>query len=221
VHAETQLQQPFYTFTLGTPNGDPKRIDQGRGLLLLGRLGMRWQNKVNSLEVGGQFGREMKALRGYRFENQGVVVECLVSSSQPLSDCIKVNSTPPGGVITVDSNTTALLQGRPRAGIYWNHAFSIPFSAKVKYEVTQDADFFFVNFSRDTTIDTRFRYQSKNRLSLLVWKNFSIGPTLDLLLYQNKVNRSFLFQRQFGFETKLSFDIFNRREKGAQIKQKP
>lgn len=221
VHGETQLQQPFSTFTLGTPAGDQKRISQGRSLLLLGRLGMRWQNKANSLEVGGQFGRETKALRGYRFENQGVVFECLVSSTQTLSDCIKVNSTPPGGLITVDSRATALLQGRPRAGIYLNHAFSIPFSAKVKYEVTQDADFFFINFHRDTTIDTRFRYQSKNRLSFMVWPNFSIGPTLDLLLYQNKVNRSFLFQRQFGIETKLSFEIFNRREKGAQIKQEP
>jgi hypothetical protein len=55
----------------------------------------------------------------------------------------------------------------------------------------------------------------------MVWKNFSFGPTLDLLLYQNKRNRSFLFQQQWGFETKLNFDIFNRRERGSQIRQKP
>jgi hypothetical protein len=51
----------------------------------------------------------------------------------------------------------------------------------------------------------------------MIWKNFSIGPALDLFMYQNKVNRNFLFQRSFGIETNISFDIFNRREKKAQI----
>ena len=55
----------------------------------------------------------------------------------------------------------------------------------------------------------------------MVWPNFSIGPTLDLLMFQNKINRNFFFQRQIGFETKLTFDIFNRREKGVQVKPKP
>jgi hypothetical protein len=83
--------------------------------------------------------------------------------------------------------------------------------------VTQDADFFFVKFDRDTTIDTRFRYNSKNRLSFMIWPNFSIGPALDLFMYQNKVNRNFLFQRTLGVEMKLYFDVFNRREKKAQV----
>jgi hypothetical protein len=51
----------------------------------------------------------------------------------------------------------------------------------------------------------------------MIWPNFSIGPTLELFMYQNKVNRNFLFQRTLGIETKLSFDIFNRREKKSQV----
>jgi hypothetical protein len=35
------------------------------------------------------------------------------------------------------------------------------------------------------------------------------------------VNRDFLIQKEFGIETKVSFDIFNRREIGVQFKNKP
>lgn len=218
VHGETQLEQPFSAFNLSTEAEDQIRITQQRGLLLLGRLGVRWENRSNYFEVGWQAGRELRALRGYLFENSGGTnVECLVNSAQTLGDCISENSKPPNGLITASSVPSALLQGRPRAGMYWNHGFVFPILKNLKYEFTQDADFFFVHFHRDTSIDTRFRYNAKNRLSFMIWKNFSIGPALDLFMYQNKVNRSFLFQRSFGIETKVNFDIFNRREKGAQI----
>jgi hypothetical protein len=218
VHGETQLEQPFSAFNLSTEAEDQIRITQRRGLLLLGRLGVRWQNKTNIFEIGGKGGREMRALRGYLFENPGGTnFECLVKSAQTLGDCITENSKPPAGLITANSTPRALMQGRPRAGIYWEHAFTFPILSNLKYELTQDADFFFIKFSRDTSIDTRFRYNSKNRLSFMIWKNFSIGPTLDLFMYQNKVNGNFLFQRSFGIETKISFDIINRREKAAQI----
>lgn len=218
VRGETQLERPFSAFNLSTEAENQIRITQRRGLLLLGRLGVRWQNRSNSLEIGAQGGREMRALRGYRFENPGgTSFECLVNSAQTLGECITENSKPPDGLITASSIPSALLQARPRAGIYWNQRFSFPILSNLKWEFTQDADFFFVNFARDTSIDTRFRFNSKNRLSFMIWKNFSIGPVLDLFMYQNKVNRNFLFQRSIGIETNISFDIFNRREKKAQI----
>ena len=218
VHGETQLEAPFSAFNLNTPDAEQVRIIQKRGALVLGRLGFRWQNRSNAFEIGGQAGREFRALRGYRFENPGDDdVECLVNSAQTLTACIAENSKPPTGLITANSAPSALLQGRPRAGMYWTHNLSFPLGSRMKYELTQDADYFFVNFHRDTTIDTRFRYNSKNRLSFMVWPNFSIGPTLELFMYQNKVNRNFLFQRTLGIETKFTFDVFNRREKKSQI----
>jgi len=218
VHGETQVEEPFSAFKLNTSDVERIRITQKRGLLMLGRVGFRWQNKTNTFEMGAQAGRELRALRGYHFENPGGTdKECLVSSAQTLSDCIDKNSKPPNGLITASSIPRALLQGRPRAGIYWTHSLSIPLGSRLKYEVTQNADFFFVKFHLDTSVDTRFRYTSTNRLSFMIWPSFSIGPTLDLFMYQNKVNRSFLFQRTLGIETKLNFDIFNRREKKAQV----
>ena len=99
-----------------------------------------------------------------------------------------------------------------------------PFGTKVKYELNQEenqeADFFF-NFSQDNATDTRFLDRSKHSLKFMIWPSFSIGPSLRLLLYQNKVNRDFLFQKQFGFEANFSFNLLNRREKVVQLKHKP
>jgi hypothetical protein len=218
IHGETQVEQSFSAFILNTDAAEQIRITQKRGALVLGRLGFRWENRTNTLEVGLQAGKELRALRGYHFENEGTNdFDCLVNSAQTLSKCIEVNSEQPGGLIKASSVPSALLESRPRAGMYWSHSLSFPLGSKLKYEVTQDADFFFKKFDRDTTIDTRFRYNSKNSLSFMIWPNFSIGPTLELFMYQNKVNRNFLFQRTFGIETKLFFDIFNRREKKAQV----
>ncbi len=222
LYTETQLQRPYSVFSLAS--GDPLRITQGRSLAVLPRLGIRWQNTVNAFELGAQYGREINALEGYRFNTEGVVVECAANSQQTFSDCIAENSDPDnGGSITKDSEVTPLLADRPRAGLYWktNFAFELPFTSKVKYEMEQTGDFFFVNFGRDTTVDTRFRNISKHRLSFIIWPSVSIGPTLDLLMFQNKINKDFLFQRQFGIETKISFDLFNRREKDVQLKHKP
>jgi len=85
----------------------------------------------------------------------------------------------------------------------------------------EEADFLFVNFRQDMSIDTRFRDISKHTLGFSIWPSISIGPTLRLFLYQNKVNRDFLIQKEFGIETSISFDIFNRRETGVQFKYKP
>jgi hypothetical protein len=114
-----------------------------------------------------------------------------------------------------------LSEDRPRPGVYWKSNFSIPFGSRVKYVLDDEGDFLFVNFRKDTTLDTRFRDISKHSLSFSIFPSISIGPTLRLLLYQNKINRHFLVQKEFGIETKISFDIFNRRETGVQFRNKP
>lgn len=220
LHAETQLQRPFSNFTLDNENKDPLTIYQSRSMVLLPRLGLRWQNREHFIEFGGQGGKEFKAFRGYAFETASGEILCTVNPDQSIEDCITENSKTALG-ITKGSPVRVLREDRPRAGIYWKSNFSIPFGSRVKYIFDDEGDFLFVNFRKDTTLDTRFRDISKHSLSFSIFPSISIGPTLRLLLYQNKVNRDFLVQREFGIETKVSFDIFNRRETGVQFKNKP
>jgi hypothetical protein len=223
LHVETQLQNPFSTFTLSNDAEDVIKIYQGRSMTLLPRVGLRWQNRENFTEFGIQGGKEFNALLGYQFDTLGGPVECLANSAETFATCISNNSKTPQG-ITKDTPVNAVLQDRPKAGMYWKSNFTIPFTlfgAKLKYVFDDEADFLFVNFHQDTSIDTRFRDISKHTLSISLWPSVSIGPTLRLLLYQNKVNRDFLIQREFGIETTVSFDLFNRREKWVQLKNKP
>ena len=217
-HAERPLERPFTNFTLG--NSDRLKIFQDRGVLLLPRIGLRWQNRSNSFEAGAEAGREINALSGYRFNTQGFIDECLPNATETFAQCITRKSKLTVNPITKDSAATAILENRPRAGLYWKSSVSIPFGSKVKYELTQEADFFF-NFSHDNATDTRYRDISKHTLKFPIWTSFSIGPSLQLLLYQNKVKRDFLFQKQFGFDASFAFDLFNSREKAVQIKHKP
>ena len=218
VHTETQLRQPVKTFGLGT--NDSLRVNQDRTWLFLPRLGLRWQNRGSALEVGAQVGRAINALAGYRFETGGVITECLLDSARTLAACIAANSTAPNINITKDSVATPILHNRPRAGFYWNGSFAIQFHEKVRYEFEDKGDFFF-NFGGDNVTDTRFRDLSKHRLSFSIFPSVSIGPALHLLLYQNKINNDFLAQRTLLVETKISFELFNRREKKVQLKNKP
>jgi len=129
-------------------------------------------------------------------------------------------SKPAVAKITKNSVGSAILKTRPRAGLYWKTGFALPFGDKIKYELTDLGNFFF-NFSGDNSTDTRYWDKSKHSLKFTIFPSFSIGPSLELLLYKNKINRDFLLQRQFGFEASFAFDLFNRREKGVQIKHKP
>lgn len=217
---QAPLQQPFTTFALGS--GDPLKVYQGRSVQILPRLGLRWQNGANSFEVGAQAGRELNSLIGYRFGTQGGVVECPANAAESFKKCVeRLSKKELANPITKDSVTAALLANRPRAGVYLKAALAVPFHEKVKYELTNEGDFFLANFRGDNATDTRFLNVMNHKLKFSVWPSLSFGPTLQMLHYKNKVNGDLLSQKTFGIETSFSFDIFNRRERKAQLRTKP
>jgi hypothetical protein len=231
IHNETPLERPAATFALATQTivdsvnnikvTDRLTISQDRDWLFLPRVGVRLQSKSSTIEGGLQAGWDFKSLSGYRFDTQGTMDECRPTATESLADCIKRKSNPPGATITKDSIGTPILEDHRRAGVYLKTNLSIPFNSKITYQLDQEANFFFVSFHTDNPVDTWLLDKSKHRLLFNVFPSLSIGPSLELLFYKNKVNRDLLRQSQFGFETTFSFDLFNRREPGVQIKHKP
>jgi hypothetical protein len=237
LHTETQLARPFTTFKLGTTTNvdghditDRLTISQNRSFTLLARVGLKSQNQTNMFEVGFETGREFNALKGYEFTNGVTMATCLPDAKATFATCISNASKANPPTITKDSMGTPLYEDRPRAGSYWKWNISIPFHEKVKFEITDDGDFFFADSAQNISTDTRFRDLSKSSLKFTVFPSFSIGPSLQLLLYRNKATRDatgnqtggdFLSQKTFGFEASFSFNWFNRREAGVQIKHKP
>jgi 5'-nucleotidase, C-terminal domain len=234
--AETQLAQPFTIFNLNTSSTDTegrtltdqKKISPERSVLLMGRAGLRSQNRTNAFEFGFEQGRELNVLMGYEFVTNGGTVRCIPDATTSLSKCIK--DAIKAGKITKDSVVLSAHQNRPRTGFYWKWNISIPFNQKLKFELTDEGDFYFADSARDILNDTRFRDISKSSLKFQVFPNLSIGPSLNLLLYQNQtgfdsnfkpIGGDFLSQKTFGFEASFSFNWFNWREPGVQIKNKP
>ena len=233
VHLETPFQSPVTTFTLSTERtidavndikvSDRLEISQPRSIQILPRIGVRIQNKDSFFEAGGQYGYEMRALEGYRFVTPGVLLpeECKSSATETLAGCIEEKSKTTVGTITRESDPSAILQNRKRAGAYWKIGFSMPFGERVKYELEDEGNFFFVKFHEDTSIDTRLLDVSKHRLRFFIWPSISIGPTYQLLFYRNKGPHHWLTQRTLTIEAVMDFDLFNRRERQIQFKNKP
>lgn len=215
-HTEVPLAKPFTVFKLN--NNEQLKITQSRSVLILPRIGLRWQSDTNYLELGGQVGREYKALGGYRFNTTSEV--CLPNAAETFGACItRLNSTTPPSV-TKDTAASPILERRNRAGLYWKSGLTIPLGSIVKYELTDEGNFFF-NFHRDNVTDTRVWDSQKHSIKFAIFSSLSIGPSLQMIFFKNKINRDFLFQKQFGIETSFAFDLFNRREKGVQVKHKP
>jgi len=215
-HTEVPLAKPFTVFKLS--GDDQLKITQPRRVLILPRLGLRWQNDTNYFEGGGQIGREYKALAGYRFDTTSEV--CLPNAAETFGDCIsRLNKTTPPS-ITKDTGATPIVNSRNRIGLYWKSAFSIPIWSKIKYEFTDEGNFFF-NSHGDNVSDTRLWDNQKHGLKIAVFSSLSIGPSYQMIFFRNKINRDFLFQKQFGIETTFAFDLFNRRERKVQVMHKP
>jgi hypothetical protein len=196
-------------------------ISQERGFLVLPRVGVRLQNRDTTyFEVGFQRGKEFDAFTGYEFQSGSNTTTCVPDAKVTIVKCILDKSKGTDPAITKDSVPRAILMDRPRGGLYWKSNFSLPLGKRVKYEFSDEGDFFFMKFDSDLVTDTRIRDYSKHSLKFSVWPSLSFGPTLNVLLYQNKINQNWLTQKQFTLETTISFDFFNRREKSVQFRNK-
>jgi len=203
-------------------------IPRGRSVMVMPRFGLRHQNRTNMFEAGFEKGKEFNVLMGYEFVTNGVTVTCTPQANKSIDKCIK------DGIkekkITKDSQVFSAHEDRPRMGFYWKWNASIPLHEKVKIELSDEGDWYFADPRMDLLTDTRFRDIFKSSLKFQVFPNFAIGPSLNLLLYRNQkglddkfqpIGGDFLSQKTFGFEASYSFNWFNRRESGVQLKSKP
>jgi hypothetical protein len=232
VHVETPFRRPKETFFLSSKTTDPLTnveitdrivIDQERSFTVLPRLGARWQNRDTTyFEVGVQRGWEVDGFTGYQFiTGDNAPLTCLPDAKITIVKCIQDNSTKDKPLITKASVASAILETRDRSGFYWKSSFTVPFGKIVRYEFSDEGDFFAKNFDSDLVTDTRIRDISKHSLQFSVFPSLSFGPVVNVLLYQNKINKNWLTQTQLSFEATLNFDFFNWREKFVQIRSKP
>jgi len=228
-HFETPLESPFTAFNLKSSPPSVLQFNQPRSYTVLLRSGFRWQRRVSSIEFGPEGGHQWDAIDGLQFLTKGkVTATCLARSNQSFSTCVtndsnpKVTSPP---TITASSTVRTLLEGRDHSGLYWKIGLTVPFHPRVNYVFTDTGDWFFTTYRSENSTDTLFRDISQHQLKFNIFPSFSIGPEVDLLLYQNKTSGTqkgnFLRQDLVMMKAQFSFDVFNSRKKRNQIEYAP
>jgi hypothetical protein len=200
---------------------------QGRTDLLLGRNGLRWQNRKSYVEGGLEGGQTRNAIREYDILTAagGPVVPCPLKASESLTKCINAFNIPgnnqpsPPVPITQSSTVTLMRSPQDRYGAYWNMGLTVPFDPKISFVFQDTSDYFFLSRG-DNSADTRFRHQLVNTMKFNVFPNLSFEPTYSVFFYENKLDYHFLLQQQLSVKINYSFDWSNWHERKQQFRYK-
>jgi hypothetical protein len=228
-HFETPLQETATSFNLKSTPAAVLQFNQPRSYTVLLRSGFRWQRRISSLEFGPEAGHQWDAVKGFQFTTNGrVTATCLAQSAISFSTCVGNSSNPKLTIpptITANSVVSTLQSGKDHAGMYWKINLTVPLYTRVSYVFTDTGDWFFANFGSENSTDIRFRDISQHQLRFSIFPSLSIGPEVDLLLYENKslgtLKGTFLRQDQILMKAQFGFDIFNMRKKLDQLEYAP
>ena len=188
-----------------------------------------WQHRVSSIEFGPEGGHQWDAVDGLEFFTNGkLTATCLAQSDESYTTCVSNASNPKvtnPPTITAKSTVTAIQASKDHAGMYWKINLTVPIHPRVTYIFSDTGDWFFVNFSSENTVDTRFRDVAQHQLRFTIFPSLSIGPELDTLFYENKssgtLQGNFLRQDQIMMKAQFGFDLFNHRQKRDQLEYAP
>ncbi len=191
-------------------------------MLLLGRPGIRWENRNSYIEAGLEGGQTLNAIRQFNVlvAPGGPSVACRLEASSTLTSCISAfNSANPSTPVTASSTVNVLRSAQDRYGAYLNMGVTVPINDTISYNFTDSSDYFFLSHG-DNSADTRFRHQLVHTLKFMVFPNLSFEPTYTLFFYENKLDYNFLFQQQYAVKINYSFNFSSPHEAKRQFKYK-
>lgn len=218
-HFETQPGNPITNITMDPVPPSTTSLTltfpQGRTNLLLGRPGVRWQDRKSYVEGGLEGGKTLNAIQQFSVlvaPGGPAVPPCLLEASVSLTKCLNnFNAAHPTTPVTPSSLVTVTRHPEPRYGAYWTMGLTVPMHPNVSYNFQETSDYFFLSHG-DNSADTRFRHQLVHTLKLNVFPNLSFEPTYTIFLYENKLDYHFLFQQQYSVKINYSFDCSNWHE---------
>jgi hypothetical protein len=151
------------------------------------------------LEAGYQVGELLHSPDGYQFSGG---TTCYVETLIP---CLtKIGASSIGSTSIVKS----VIGGRQHLqdGLYLDFRFDlpIPFFSKVEYVNENRGDFFF-GARGDAVVDTRFYDDWRQSLKIPINHKLSIAPTIELILFQNKIAGN--FYRDYSTFVALNYSL--------------
>jgi hypothetical protein len=220
-HFETFVGSPITTLQIAGSTF-PLVFEQGHTFLLLGRSGIRWENRKSYVEGGLEGGQTLNAIRQFDVlvAPNGPTVPCRLEATISLTTCINnFNQANPATPVTNTSTVSVQRSPQDRYGAYWAMRTTVPINNTVSYNFQDLSDYFFLS-SGDNSADTRFRHQLTHTLKFMVFPNLSFEPTYTMYFYENKLDYNFLFQQQYSIKINYSFTLSNWKEGKRQFKYK-
>jgi hypothetical protein len=200
IRDDTQVKVPYSVFALGE---DPEGKSLGNMILkgqrrngaLVKKLGLRVESRGKAFDFGFQSGTTHAVPAEYIF-NPGASAQlsCVVPTSraaQSVTDCISRN-----GNINRDTPYSIRFTDRPVQGIFWKVQLAAPLRRdRFTYNIESRGNLYF-HTGNDSSVETYYLTTLSQSLHVPILGSLSLVPRLDLIFFENKVERHSLTRIQ-------------------------
>jgi hypothetical protein len=210
IREDTQLKTPYSVFVLGKDQ-DGRNLGtlilngQRRNGTTVKKLGLRLEGRGKSLDFGFQSGTTHSLPAEYIF-NPGTSgqLSCVVPTSrtgQSIVKCIIGN-----GTINSDTPYSIRFNDRPAQGIFWNMQLAVPLrQERFTYSIETRGNLYF-HSGNDSSMETYYLTTLSQSLRVPIFGQLSLAPRLDLIFFENKVERHSLTRIQSSVSLMYDFD---------------
>jgi hypothetical protein len=183
-------------------------VEQQRTLSYSPRAGIRFENAESYLEIGGQGSRDWRIPVQYIFNRDSQSpIPCLADA---LQSCVLLNAN----TIDPSQRIKQVNAARWQSAAYIDSVYKLPLHKSMKaYFVFKNKGEYFFNSNDDTQVLTKYDYTMSNGLSVPIYRNLSLEPTVDLFWYENKIALNGLFKVNYSLKLNYTLDWGIRRMK--------
>ncbi len=207
IRDDTQVKVPYSVFALdGAQEPATLVLDgQRRNGTLMKKLGLRLEGPGKTFDFGFQSGTTHSLPAEYIF-NPGTSeqLSCPVPTSrtgQSVADCMSQNGT-------INSNTPYSLRftDRPAQGIFWNAHLAVPLmQERFTYNIETRGNLYF-HTGNDSSIETYYLTTLSQSLRVPILGQLSLVPKLELIFFENKVERHSLTRIESSVSLRYALD---------------
>lgn len=200
LRGDTQIKVPYSVFVLGQ-DAEGRSLGtlildgQRRSPTLVKKLGFRFEGRGKTFDFGFQSGTTHSVPAEYIF-NPGTPLQLscgvpTLRTDQSVADCIRQDST-----INGDTPYSIRFTDRPARGIFWNIQLAAPLRQdRITYNIEARGDLYFHSVN-DSSIETYYLTTLSQSLRVPILGRLSLVPRLDLIFFENKLERHSLTRIQ-------------------------
>jgi hypothetical protein len=210
IRDDTQLKVPYSVFVLGNDKNGKSLgtliIDgQRRSGTLVKKLGLRLEGRGKTFDFGFQSGTSHSVPSEYVFNPETPeLLSCNVPTSrtgQSVANCIVLN-----GSINSSTPYSMRFTNRPANGIFWNVQLAAPLKQeRFTYTIETRGNLYFRS-ENDSSIETYYLTMLSQSLRVPILGQLSLAPRLDLIFFENKVEKHSLTRIQSSVSLMYDFD---------------